>query len=287
MTQRIQSNSIAQVDNLMTGARYVGPSDELGMQEFGVYSYPDGTRYTGGFLNNRFHGRGTIQMADPSGVTFEVTHRKGKLMTIDQINFNDALPLDFEMVDHRSLSFESWPYCTAEDRRFYQETKEPLQAVGPKKFKTKDGPNPIALGRNIFDLGFGLMGNRGFMLDTKTFSHQRSYMSCREARRWTREHCAHGPLWNRHHKQEVKARFARQIIQNNRENADGNRKHFMPDLHVCHRSSSLDSFGSTRLHLASTTDSDSSELPTMKMHRHEFRNQWKRSRSESNVCRIN
>ncbi|XP_016975830.1 MORN repeat-containing protein 5 [Drosophila rhopaloa] len=287
MAQRTPKTSITQVDILLTGARYAGTSNELGMQEFGVYLYPDGTRYTGEFLNNRFHGRGTIQIPDPSGITYHVTHRHGRLKTIDQMKFNDSLPVDFEVMDHGSLCFDSWPYCTAMDRRFYQETKGPLDPVGPNKFKSKDGANPLNLGRNVFDFGFGLLGNRGFMLDTKTFSKESSYMGCREARRWTRENCPHGPLWNRHHKQRVKAQFAREIIQNNWENAGCIRKRTMPNVRICHRSTSLDSFGSARLHLASTTDTCSSEVQAMRMPRHELRSKWRRSKSESNVCRIN
>jgi len=282
-----KASTITQVDILMTGSQYIGTSDDLGMQNFGVYIFPDGSRYTGEFLNNRFHGRGSIQVPDPSGVTYQVTHRHGKLIAIDQMKFNDSLPVDFEMKDSGSMSFESWSYCTAEDRRFYQETKGPMEPVGPNKFKTKDGPDPPVLSRNVFDLGFGLLGNRGFMLDTKTYSHQSLYVGCREARRWIRENCAHGPLWNRHHKQKMKARFAREIIRNNQENAGCSRKHYMPKLHICQRSSSLDSFGSERLHLASTTDSTSSEVQAMRLRHREFRSKWRRSRSESSVCRIN
>ncbi|KAH8364038.1 hypothetical protein KR084_001768 [Drosophila pseudotakahashii] len=282
-----KASTITQVDILMTGSRYIGPSDELGMQELGVYYYPDGTRYTGEFKNNRFHGRGTIQTPDPSGITYQVTHRHGKLLSIDQMRFNDLLAVDFELKDQRSISFDTWSYCSAEDRRFHQETKGPMEPVGPNLFKTKDGPHPLAMGRNVFDLGFGLLGNRGFMLDTKSYTHQSLYVGCREARRWVRENCAHGPLWNRHHKQKVMARFAREIIRNNQQNAGCSRKHYMPKMHICRRSSSLESFGSERLHLASTTDSTTSEVQEMRLRHREFRGKWRRSKSESDVCRIN
>ncbi|EDV51224.1 MORN repeat-containing protein 5 [Drosophila erecta] len=282
-----KSSSITQVEILLTGSRYVGPSDELGMQEMGVYIYPDGTRYTGEFLNNRFHGKGTIEIPDSSGVTYQVHHDKGRLVSIDQIKFNDNLPMDFEMKDHYTMSFKPWPYCTSEDRRFYQETKGPMDAVGPNKFQSKDGPSPLNLGRNIFDLGFGLLGNRGFMLDTKPFHNQSTYLGCREARRWIRENCAHGPLSRRHHKQKVLARFAREIIRNNQENAGCSRKQFMTKTHPCRRSTSLDSFGSERLHLGSTTDSTSSVVQAMRLRHREFQAKWTRARSESGVCRIN
>ncbi|XP_033159652.1 MORN repeat-containing protein 5 [Drosophila mauritiana] len=282
-----KSSSITQVDILLTGSRYIGPSDELGMQEMGVYIYPDGTHYTGEFLNNRFHGKGTIQIPDSLGVTYQVTHHNGRLVSIDQVNFNDSLPVDFVMKDHYTMSFKPWTYCTPEDRRFYQETKGPIDAVGPNKFQSKDGPNPLNLGRNIFDLGFGLLGNRGFMLDTKTFSNQSIYLGCREARRWIRENCAHGPLSKRHHKQKVLARFAREIIRNNQENAGCSQKQFMTNIHPCKHSTSLDSFASERLHLASTTDSTSSEVQAMRLRHEEFHGKWTRAKSESSVCRIN
>ncbi|XP_017040438.1 uncharacterized protein LOC108087540 [Drosophila ficusphila] len=288
MTQRTTVSLTSQVEVLMTGSRYLGERNELGMQEYGVYTYPDGTRYTGEFLNGRFHGRGTIQIPDPAGIIYQVTHRHGKLKSIEQMNFSDQLPVDFEMTGRGSLNFESWPYCTAEDRRFFQETKAPLDPVGPNKFKTKDGPASVTLERNAFDLGFGIIGNRGFMLDTKTNCKKSSYLGCREARRWIRENCVHGPLWNRHHKQEVMARFAREIIKNNQESAAVcSRENFTPEIRVCRRSCSLDSFGSTRLHLASTSDTCSSEVQDMKMRLQDFRKKWRRSKSESSVCRIN
>ncbi|XP_017081177.1 uncharacterized protein LOC108114622 [Drosophila eugracilis] len=287
MEQKMKSSATNQVEILMSGSKYIGPMNELGMQDLGVYFFPDGTRYTGEFLNNRFHGRGTIQMPDPSGLTYQVTHRHGRLTSIDEIHFNDSLPLEFEMNDSGPPRFESWLYCTSEDRRFYQETKEPMEAVGPKKFKNKDGPNPFAMGRNVFDLGFGQLGNHGFMVDRRPNGMQSIYVGCREARRWTRENCAHGPLWGRHHKQKVMARFAREIIENNQENAGCRRKQYMPKAHICRRSCSMDSFGSERLHLGSTTDTMSSEVQAMRLRRREFRNKWRRSKSESNVCRIN
>ncbi|KAH8286451.1 hypothetical protein KR054_009172, partial [Drosophila jambulina] len=248
----------------LTGTTFFGCRNELGMQDYGTYRYPDGTQYDGGFKNNRFHGKGCIQTTGPEGVTFTVTHHHGRLTSIDKIEFNDRLDVDFEMKKDRTIGFKQWEYCTPQDRRFHKEKGEngTLEAVGPNSFRYKDGPNPPHLAHNIFDLGFGLLSRQGFMLDTRTSSHQSFYLGCRVVRRWIRENCRHGTLAGTHLKQKVQARYTREIIENNLKVAGCSRKRPIAPTRICQRSNSVDSFRSqksTRVHLASTTDSCSSD----------------------------
>ncbi|KAH8317005.1 hypothetical protein KR074_006483 [Drosophila pseudoananassae] len=296
-------------DSYLTGSRFTGQCNDLGMQDFGTYVYPDGTRYSGYFLNNRFHGKGTIQMPDPAGITFAVVHNNGRLEKIEKMNFNDCLPVEFD-VRGSNISFKRWNYCSSKDRRFHKETLTPMEAVGPNKFQTANGPEAPNLPRNVFDLGFGLLTQHGFVLDNKDFGHhvlyggsssndKSFYLGCREARRWIRENCAHGQLWNRHIKQKIISYFTRNIIQNNIENSGCSKLNDIPKGKMCRRSNSADSLVSenakmARLHVATDSISCSSEVHAMKETRYDCGCSkkpdvlpWRRSLSESNVCRIN
>ncbi|KAH8317839.1 hypothetical protein KR067_000609 [Drosophila pandora] len=312
--KKIRNSSKVFDDSYLTGSQFSGNCDELGMQKHGTYVYPDGTRYSGHFLNNRFHGKGTIQMSDPDGITFSVVHDNGKLKKIEKMNFNDCLPVEFDMKG-RHISFKRWNYCTASDRRFYKETLEPLEGVGPNKFVNKNGPHAVTLPRNVFDLGFGLLTHHGFVLDTKDFGHhilyggstsqdKSYYLGCRKVRRWIRENCAHGQLWNRHLKQKIISHYTRVIIKNNIENSGCSKLNYIPTAKMCRRSNSADSLVSdnakmARLHVATDSISCSSEVHPMKETREDcgcimnrerpqkIGEPWRRSRSESNVCRIN
>lgn len=289
MNQSVPSSLLKDV--FLTGSRFVGTSDELGMQDHGTYMYPDGTLYVGEFKDNRFHGEGYFKLPDPESVCFMVTHRHGRLTSIDHIEFNDHLKVDFEMKEDRTIGFKPWMYCTPSDRRFHGEITGTLEPVGPESFKTKDGPIAPNLGRNIFDLGFGHLSKQGFMLGTKTFANQSFYLGCRGVRRWIRENCRHGVLMHHHLKQKIKARFAREIIQNNLEDAGCSPKPCLPPSRICQRSASLDSSRSqksTRVHLASTTDSCSSKVELrQKRPKQVCRKKCRRSKSESGVCRLN
>ncbi|BFF97178.1 MORN repeat-containing protein 5 [Drosophila madeirensis] len=280
--------------NFLTGTKYFGQMNELGMQDYGTYLYPDGSRYMGHFRNSRFHGRGAIQMPPPLGVNFEVTHEDGKLIKVNEMVFDDKLKVDFTRLEDGALSFHPWKYCTAEDRRFHQETQSPLAAVGPAKYQTKEGPVPAELPKNVFDLGFGRLNPKGFLMDLQHQS-QSIYVGCRKVRHWITEHCRHGKLTKYHIKRQVKEKFALEIMQNNLEVNENCRKNSggvppMPMPDICRRSRSQQSSESakqTRLHAASTSDSCSSKVDRTVKREARGKCRKIRSTSESHVCRLN
>ncbi|XP_022229971.2 MORN repeat-containing protein 5 [Drosophila obscura] len=289
--------------NFLTGTKFFGEMNELGMQDYGTYLYPDGTRYVGYFRNNRFHGRGSIQLPPPVGVNFEVTHENGKLVEIDEMVFDDQLKVDFTRMADGAFSFQPWKYCTSEDRRFYAETRVPLAPVGPAKYLTKDGPTAAELPKNVFDLGYGQLNPQGFLMDLR-YNTQSIYVGCRKVRHWITEHCRHGRLSRYHLKRQVKERSAREIMQNNLEVSNNCGKKSgrsvcppMPMPGICRRSKSQESSESakeTRLHAASTSDSCSTKVdrtvkrePRRKCRPDKVKRDQRRDTSESHVCRIN
>ncbi|EDW69622.1 MORN repeat-containing protein 5 [Drosophila virilis] len=297
--------SRTQTASFLTGSKFYGNYNELGMQDYGLYVYPDGTRYLGQFYNNRFHGNGTIELPKPYCVFFTVVHKHGELTHISRMSFTDLLPVQFTMTQD-NISFENWNYCTAADRRFNAERMTKLEAVGPEMFLTSDGPNPPPLHRNVFDLGFGLLTDLGFLKNMPNHMTETTqfYVGCRNVRRWIRENCRHGPLKGKHLKQEVLSKFARQIMRNNLECAAELKTHAIKKIatttqhrcKVCRRSRSEESAGSAkevRLHLGSTSRSCSSIMDHTLKREPQYRRLSKkdypirRSKTEENVCRLN
>lgn len=247
----IESNEV----RFPTGNCFRGKFDKWGMQGYGEYFFIDGTKYTGRFLNNKFHGEGTITMPESHGICFRVQHHEGKLKEISGISFEDKLEMDFQ-VKGKKLSFEGWTYCTRQDRRFNDEALHTLPAVGPLTYQTAEGPDPEPLSRNHFDIGFGEFNSLGCVVNmpkhlTKT---PKFYVGSRPVRRWIRENCRHGELRGKQLKEEVLERFERQIMQNNLQNEEKlARKSVKRKMKVCPRSSSLDSCFSSSF--AFTSDS--------------------------------
>ncbi|XP_002027492.2 MORN repeat-containing protein 5 [Drosophila persimilis] len=289
--------------NFPTGTKFFGQMNELGMQDYGTYTYPDGSRYVGYFRNNHFHGSGSIQLPAPLGVSFQVTHHDGKLLKIDEMVFDDQLKVDFARMKDGSVSFHPWKYCSSEDRRFFTETRSPLAAVGPYKYQTQDGPSPPDLPLNVFDLGFGRLHPQGYLMDLKHGSPS-IYVGCRKVRHWIMENCRHGKLTKYHLRSAVKAKFDRQIMKNNLEVNQICQKTSggvppIPIPGVCHRSKSQQSSESakeTRLHAASTSDSCSSKIdrtvkkePRRKCRKTptKGRREKRSDTSETHACRIN
>ncbi|KAL7732245.1 hypothetical protein ACLKA6_018483 [Drosophila palustris] len=242
-----------------TGSNFKGNSNSLGMQDFGLYTYPDGTRYLGQFLNNRFHGTGTIELPSPHCVSFSVLHRHGELIEIQSMTFNDNLPVEFDWKGE-TMTFDNWNYCTAKDRRFCAEKSRPMEAVGPHKFKSREGPNPPPLGRNIFDLGFGKFNRRGCVtgMPTHISKTRQFHVDCPEMREWIQNNCRHGELKNIHLSQETRAQFARQIIENNLENEKSFLEELPSESNLARKSPSCLSAKEMRLGLGETSDSYSS-----------------------------
>lgn len=243
-----------------TGTKFYGNHNDMGMQDYGLYTYPDGTKYLGQFYNNRFHGIGTIEMPWPHCVCFNVLHHHGKLKRINSMSFNDKLPMKFEW-NEDTISFDNWDYCGEKNRSFNGEKLGPMEAVGPFKYQTQEGPNPPPLGCNIFDLGFGKFNRLGcitempsHLSETKEF-----YVGCSEVRSWIQDNCRHGELRELRVDQEMMAHFSRQILHNNLESEKELIE--IPVQSLLHQSknSSL-SAKEVRLHLGSTSDSYTSRL---------------------------
>lgn len=225
-----------------TGNNFTGKFDKFGMQGYGEYHFIDGTKYTGRFLNNKFHGEGTITMPESHGIYFRVQHHEGTLKEISGISFIDKLEMDFQVKDNE-ISFDDWTYCTPHDRRFNAERLHSLPAVGPLSYQTAHGPHPEPLRRNHFDIGFGELNSLGCVVKmpkhlTKTPNF---YVGPRAVRRWIRENCRHGELRGKQLKEEVLARFERQIMRNNVQNEEAHaKKPVERKSRVCPRSSSQD-----------------------------------------------
>lgn len=244
---------------LPSGSKYYGNSDSRGMQGYGQYIFPDGTKYTGSFKNNQFHGEGTMLMPNMLGVCFSVLHHEGKLKQISRISFTDNLDVDFK-IDGDEISFDKWKYCTAQDRRFNGEILDGLNAVGPQTYQTAEGPNPMPLRTNKFDLGFCQLNRLGCVVDMPIYMSKTPnfYVGPRAVRRWIRENCRHGKLQGKQLKEEVLAKFARQILENNvRVQKELTGKPVWRSWKVCRRSSSVDSFFSSGRELTSDSSGSS------------------------------
>lgn len=74
----------------------------------GTYTFPDGSKYVGGFVKGHFHGQGKIVY--PEGHTVEGKWEAGRLVE-RRLVFADGL--DFKE--------NEWDYCTGADRRFHTE----------------------------------------------------------------------------------------------------------------------------------------------------------------------
>ncbi|XP_060658644.1 uncharacterized protein LOC132793057 [Drosophila nasuta] len=62
-----------------TGSKFCGSQNALGMQDYGMYVWPDGSRYVGVFCDNKFHGDGYIELSPPHNICYKVLHEHGKL----------------------------------------------------------------------------------------------------------------------------------------------------------------------------------------------------------------
>lgn len=257
-------------DLFPTGTKFIGLTsgykNDLGMQKQGTYIFPDGMRYKGSFRNNLFHGAGIFELPDPYNIVFKVNHNMGVLKEIRQMMFDDNLQVEFTLEDD-GMSFDNWNYCTGNDRRFHTERIDGLKAVGSAK------PKQRPLQPNIFDLGFGLFNEYGFLLDIPKYmgGPTHAYIGCRETRRWIRENCPHGELTASHIKGELIADTFRHIIENNilAELKFGCKTNQMEDLihqakpQICRYTRDQTSSTSgkrMRMYLGSTSDTHTSRL---------------------------
>jgi len=73
------------------------------------YTFPNGTKYIGGFKNGCFHGVGVLVFKDQGSYNGEWRH--GELIE-GSYTFEDGL----EYIDD-----EKWAFCTEKDRRYHNE----------------------------------------------------------------------------------------------------------------------------------------------------------------------
>ena len=87
------------------------------MEGKGKYYFENGNVYVGEFLNNSFHGTGTIHF--PGSGKYDATWSYGKAID-GKYTFNDGL----------EYQEENWTYCTPADRRFYTEHLKGIRPAG-------------------------------------------------------------------------------------------------------------------------------------------------------------
>ncbi|KAF4689846.1 hypothetical protein FOZ60_001038 [Perkinsus olseni] len=109
----------------------------------GEYTFPNGTVYSGDFINDEFDGEGTLTFPD------------------GDMSFGDGL--DFEDKD--------WGYLNNGDRRFYDEVKHGIRPAGASLL-TNDPKGPPKIPKGCYDVGNGYFDP----VENKTFSYDGSRM---------------------------------------------------------------------------------------------------------------
>lgn len=99
------------------------------------YKFENGTRYVGPFENGCFHGEGTLYL--PGKGAFKGTWEKGRVVT-GEFTFDDGLTYENK---------PEWEFCTARDRRFWEEHQEGIKPNGATLLRR--GENTIPFG--MFD----------------------------------------------------------------------------------------------------------------------------------------
>ena len=97
---------------------YSGERSEVGpMEGNGEFTFPNGSKYVGEFLDGQFHGKGILYY--PGRGRYEATWDHGKVVQ-GRLFFEDGL-------EHQK---ENWIYCSPEDRRYYVEVTGGLRPAG-------------------------------------------------------------------------------------------------------------------------------------------------------------
>ncbi len=96
---------------------------------------PAGTVYKGGFKGGEFHGEGSLTV--PGFGTYSAIWDNGKEIK-GGYTFSDGL----------KYSDENWKYCSASDRRFYNEIQEGIRPAGTLHKLNLNPPNPISNASN-------------------------------------------------------------------------------------------------------------------------------------------
>ena len=103
--------------------KYDGERSPVGtMDGKGEFTFPNGTKYVGEFVDGEFHGNGTLYL--PGRGRYEAVWDHGKVVS-GKMFFEDNL----------EFQNENWFYCAADDRRFANEVTNGLNPAG-KSFIT-------------------------------------------------------------------------------------------------------------------------------------------------------
>lgn len=176
--------------NFCTNSTYIGSFDVTRrvMNGCGIYTYPDGSTYTGKFMNGHFEGPGTLVLSKPYNVIIKGEFSANKLMKLSDIEFADSLQLVGD-VEKNSLNFTKWLYCSTMDRRFLIEHVSGINPVGPTAYQTvryhtrQLNPSCYDVEEGIYDLISGEISKREPPL-TESY-----YISCPLYKKWILKHC--------------------------------------------------------------------------------------------------
>lgn len=110
--------------NSETAGTYEGETKDGRYHGRGIYR-AQSCHYEGNFFNGKFHGEGTLYVA---GGSFKGYWQNGELVDGGFI-FEDGL-------QYLKVGHKFWDYCSANDRRFYQEIKDGISISGPLRDHT-------------------------------------------------------------------------------------------------------------------------------------------------------
>ncbi|KAH8370528.1 hypothetical protein KR093_003967 [Drosophila rubida] len=204
-----------QVDSLrfLTGSTYEGSwnPDVHMMDGFGSYRFPDGSEYRGRFVKGKFHGFGHLKLAQPYRFTIKGEFVGGKLVSIEDMWFNDGLHVEGSFQDGEFIC-DNWDYLTPQDRRYQAERFYGQQPVGPTSYLTNtllSRPVP----QHSFDVEEGLFSSKtGWLVDRPPPFSKSVYVNCPKERNWITRNCRGA------HKDQViepLPEFCRRIVENN------------------------------------------------------------------------
>ena len=125
--------------NKWSNSSYEGPIVNGWYEGVGRFTFADGVVYEGEFKKGEFHGKGTLVY--PKGGKYKATWERGKI-----------LEGEYEFYDGLMYDFDSWNYCTLQDRRFYTEKKKGLQ---PSHLIVNHENGPEVIPHGTYDVGDG------------------------------------------------------------------------------------------------------------------------------------
>ncbi|XP_062131891.1 uncharacterized protein LOC133842701 [Drosophila sulfurigaster albostrigata] len=197
----------------LTGSTYEGSwNEDLHMMDgFGSYRFPDGSEYRGRFVQGKFHGYGHLKLALPYRFTIKGEFVRGKLVSIDDMWFNDGLHVEGSFQNGEFLCDE-WKYLTPQDRRYQAERFYGQQPVGPTSYLTNN-----LLARTVpdgcYDVEEGIFNaDNGWLLDRQPPFSKSVYVNCPKERSWIKRHCRGA---HKQHVIEPLPDFCRKIVGNN------------------------------------------------------------------------